>query len=175
MKFTFVRHGETDYNKERRAMGSTIDRSLNKRGREQARETAQALNTSPDLILSSPLKRAHETAEIIGDILSVSVNVDERLQERSYGSLAGKSWEEVEEATGRPIASQEFDFKKWGGESANDVRGRLREFVEDVRKEYPGKSLLVVCHGGVIKQFYFVVGVRNDSHVAHGALHEFEL
>ena len=90
-----ARHGETDWNREGRWQGGS-DTSLNERGREQARELAQQLD-SVDAIYSSDLARAAETAAIIAGTLGVEVRVDPRLRERSFGDWEGLNAEEIEQ------------------------------------------------------------------------------
>ena len=68
MKIYFVRHGETDWNKDRKIQGQ-VNISLNEFGRHLARETAKGLKEIPfDVCFTSPLDRARETAEIILDL-----------------------------------------------------------------------------------------------------------
>src|SRR5207247_2386425 len=84
-----VRHGETDLNKEGRLQGYT-DISLNETGRLQAEKAANTLTRSNiDLIISSHLKRAHETAEIISKSTGAKIQIDENLKEKNYGEGEG--------------------------------------------------------------------------------------
>ena len=99
MKIYAIRHGETDWNKLKKAQGQT-DIELNKNGINQAlqaKEIIQKLDI--DLVIASPLKRARKTAEIICDG-KFDIIFDTRLQERSFGKFEGTSsdemlWEEL--------------------------------------------------------------------------------
>ncbi len=94
MKVFFVRHGETVANTEGVAAGGTIDTPLTEKGKEQARVTASLLNNRkvyPDVILSSTLSRAKDTALIIAEEIGFRKEVitDQLLNERNLGELAG--------------------------------------------------------------------------------------
>src|SRR3989344_3782639 len=85
----FVRHGETDWNVQKRTQGQSGNAPLNETGRAQAASAAKVLKAYPiDLVISSDLARAKETAEIIARETGVEVSFDERLCERNYGVLA---------------------------------------------------------------------------------------
>src|SRR6185437_6606991 len=89
-----VRHGETDWNAERRYQGHA-DVPLNDRGVEQARELAEQLaGERIDAIYSSDLSRAHATAEIVGERLGVPVVTDPDLREIDVGAVEGLTFEE---------------------------------------------------------------------------------
>ena len=96
-----VRHGETDWNRQRRIQGLT-DIPLNDAGREQARETGSVLGRRPfDGIFSSPLGRALETARIIaGEVGLPEPGVIDALAERNYGEAEGMGFDEIERRTG---------------------------------------------------------------------------
>lgn len=89
MKFYFIRHGETDWNKEKRLQGRT-DIPLNETGRQQARDALKKIiPLNLDLIVSSPLIRAKETALIINETLRLPIHFDDRLVERCFGKIEG--------------------------------------------------------------------------------------
>ena len=93
--FYFIRHGQTDWNLEGRMQGRT-DIPLNETEREQARAAIlYSKNLNIDLIVSSPLKRAFETAEIIGQALNLKVETHQDLQERHFGSNEGRLTSEI--------------------------------------------------------------------------------
>ena len=84
-----VRHGQTDWNLEKKTQGHT-DISLNDNGREQALRVSDLLrNYKIDKIYSSDLLRASETAEIINKCLNLNIILDNRLREINYGDLEG--------------------------------------------------------------------------------------
>jgi 2,3-bisphosphoglycerate-dependent phosphoglycerate mutase len=149
-----TRHGETDWNAERRWQGNS-DPPLNERGREQARELA-ALLDGVDVVYSSDLARACETAEIIAERLGLEVRLDPRLRERSFGAWEGKTWDELEErhaeALGRWQAGETHGAED--SEPYEDFSGRVESFLEDVLRKHPAERVLVVGHGGSIRAIH---------------------
>lgn len=138
-----IRHGETDWNADERTQGST-DIPLNDTGRAQAQATARALEAeSWDTIVSSPLGRAFETAEIIAGVLGVTrIGTDPRLVERDYG-----------EAEGVGIADRDrlFPDKQIpGAEPWEAVQERMLTALTDVAERFPGRRVIVVSHGAAI-------------------------
>ncbi|MBR5474123.1 MAG: histidine phosphatase family protein, partial [Lachnospiraceae bacterium] len=96
MKVYLVRHGETDWNLVRRIQGNA-DIPLNEKGRAVARATAEAIKEMPiDVIFSSPLVRARETAEILVAGRGMEVQVDSRLKEIAFGEFEGITWKEID-------------------------------------------------------------------------------
>ena len=147
-----VRHGETDWNSERRWQGHT-DRPLNERGREQARALGAELSDRPvDAIYSSDLLRARETAEILAAELGLDVRVDAGLREVDVGSWSGLAHGEIE-------ASDPDGFRRWQeggkgweqGESYEEMGERVVEAVLGIAAEHPEQTLVVVSHGGSIR------------------------
>ena len=95
MKFYIIRHGQTDWNKKGKIQGKT-DIELNEEGIEQAREATKKLeNCDIDVIISSPLKRARKTAEIINETKNVPIIFKEELEERGFGEFEGKIRKEI--------------------------------------------------------------------------------
>jgi len=130
MKIFIVRHGETDSNKLRFLQGQKIDDSLNQEGIRQVNELAEGLKTQHyDVIFASPLKRAFETAQIIAKGRNLAIHTSEKIKERDYGSLSGKTWEELDTETGSEPGTlrkkdfeQQYDYRPYGGESVEDVK-----------------------------------------------------
>lgn len=97
MKLYIIRHGETDWNKEKRLQGQS-DTQLNEYGIELARITGEALkDVHFDYIFSSPLKRAYKTAELIRMDRPVKIITDDRLKEICFGVNEGVSSELITE------------------------------------------------------------------------------
>lgn len=180
MKFLFVRHGETDSNKTWVLMGQGVDESLNEEGIKQVEDLALKLNDDFDMIFSSSLKRALETANILNNRFGKPLEIKEELRERHFGSLSGKSWEEVGMLTGEDIEdmkkrdlSQAYDYRRYGGESTSDVTVRLEKFINSVRSK-PYKKILVVTHGGIIRLAYKVFKNEGIVGITNTSIHEFE-
>ncbi|HEY9476174.1 MAG TPA: histidine phosphatase family protein [Mycobacteriales bacterium] len=157
-----VRHGETDWNVAGRLQGRE-DIPLNARGREQARLSGQALcATGWDLILTSPLIRAAETARIIAEIAAVPRVVEvPDLVERDYGMASGLTRAEKH--------ARFFDGVVPGEEDRASARDRsLAVLVSWVDRHRDGR-ILVVTHGGVISALLTAVS-RGAVVVAPGSL-----
>ncbi|MCX6712722.1 MAG: histidine phosphatase family protein [Candidatus Vogelbacteria bacterium] len=157
MKIYLVRHGETDSNKNHIHMGR-IDEPLNENGINQANIVADEFKDGKiDLIFCSPLKRATQTARIIGKRINVPVIEQEELFERDYGELSGSSYDYFKTTlvNGRSLfeadLAQEYDYRPYGGESVEDVKQRLGRFVSEIKEQYSDKKILVVAHGGILK------------------------
>ncbi len=180
MKLYVVRHGETAENAQGILCGQRIDSPLNDIGIAQAKETAKILQHYKfDAVYCSPLKRAQQTAEIIVKNTDYVVILDDRLRERDYGNLTGKSWAanfgEAAEKYRRLDIEQKFDYRVYGGESAGDVWGRLNSFLNDLRKkEY--RSVLLVAHGGVLKSLKkHLSGEAYKDAPVNASVNEFEV
>ncbi len=141
-----TRHGQTDWNIQKRVQGRH-DEPLNEMGLHQAEETKNSLlNTKIDIIICSPLKRAKQTAEIINEGRNIPIVYDDRIAEREFGEFEGKQ-------------TKDFDFKGfWDyykneqyqrAENIQSFFERIDGFLKDIIKEYQGKNVLVVAHGGV--------------------------
>lgn len=144
MKVKFVRHGETDLNEPVRRMQGISNYDLNINGIRQAEITRDKLaNEEFDIIISSPLKRARHTAEIINEVKNIPLIFDDRLIERNYGKLEG-------EVFNKEYCNLDYDFERVDGESIDKYVARLKEFILDVKKKYQDKKVLVVAHNGII-------------------------
>ncbi|UOQ89235.1 histidine phosphatase family protein [Agromyces endophyticus] len=139
-----VRHGETDWNVERRIQGRT-DIPLNETGRRQAAQVGAELAESTwDAVYASPLSRAAETAELISGALGVPVqgHVD-ALAERSYGVLEG-----LDHAGRTAVEAQAATIE--GLETRSAVIERSSAALAEIAAAHPGGRVVVVSHGGVI-------------------------
>jgi probable phosphoglycerate mutase len=163
-----VRHGETDWNQQRRIQGLT-DIPLNDTGREQARATGRLLSRrSWDGVFTSPLSRAFETASIIADELGLPAPTTiDALVERNYGEAEGMNFLEVERRypnrSGVP-----------GQESREDVVARVLPALRELAVTHPDQALVVVSHGGAIRSVLTAVQPES-SHgmITNGSIHSF--
>lgn len=146
-----VRHGQTDWNLEGRCQGR-IDIELNASGIEQAKKIRDELKKIKfDIVFSSPLKRAYETAKIISNN---DIIIDDRIIERSNGKLEGKLKTDFKE--GFDFAY--FDETKYEIEPLFDFKERINNFLSEVMLKHKNKNILIVTHAGVsiyIKCFLF--------------------
>lgn len=145
MKLLITRHGQTDWNVQKKVMGR-CDEPLNEKGFEQAIETRnKLLNEKIDLIICSPLKRAKQTADVI-NVKNIPVIYDDRLIERDFGEFEG-------------LETKDFDFhgfwdyyKNNNYKSAENIQvffKRVYDFLDDIIEKYHDKNILIVAHGGV--------------------------
>ncbi|MDQ0103418.1 putative phosphoglycerate mutase [Paenarthrobacter nicotinovorans] len=143
--FALVRHGQTDWNAERRLQGAT-DVPLNDVGRGQARDAVAFLSGQQwDTVVSSPLSRAAETAEIIANGLGLSVaRLVPDLTERSFGAAEGLQ-------AGPELEALRIPGGFRGGESDDDAAARGIAALESLAQEFAGKRVLVVAHGTLIR------------------------
>lgn len=143
MRLFMIRHGQTDWNLERRVQGRT-DIPMNETGFYQVRHAALRLTGIHwDCICTSPLLRARESAGVLKEILGVSnIYVIEDLQERELGVLNGVVWDYNE----RGSLPKEAE----GMESQEDAAIRLERVLEKVRNEHAGENVLLVSHGSLL-------------------------
>jgi probable phosphoglycerate mutase len=149
-----VRHGETDWNRDRRWQGHA-DTPLNERGREQARTLADEL-AAEDVaaVYSSDLSRARETAEIIAARLGRPVEVDARLREVDVGGWSGLTMTEIDDRFPEEVAlwrSEDPRHTFDGGESYTAMGERVVVAVEEIAGRHPGEQVVVVLHGGPVR------------------------
>lgn len=145
-----IRHGETDWNASGRLQGRE-DIELNKAGRKQALMVAGYLLKSDwDLIITSPLKRASESARIIASQLSLPEPVIiDQLHERDYGEASGMLPDE------RRLRYPDGKFP--GQEDFEDLRKRAMNTISEIVSKYPGKRIIVVSHGAWINSVLYSV------------------
>jgi broad specificity phosphatase PhoE len=144
--FYFIRHGESEGNAAGRFTGQT-DSPLTERGRRQAQAIANELaSVKFDRIVSSDLSRTRDTADAIANRQGLRVEVFPELREIDVGDRTGKPFDE---ARGLPNWSDD-GFVAWpGGETLDEVVTRVLGAIERLTRESPGKTILVVGHGGV--------------------------
>jgi probable phosphoglycerate mutase len=153
-----ARHGETDWNRDRRWQGHT-DVALNEAGRRQARELAEALrDTGLSHAHTSDLSRARETAEILAAALGLSeVSVDAGLRERAFGVFEGLTEGECVQRFPEQWAAYRSDLRRPppGGEEYEAVATRMREAMTRLLAEPKSATgaQVVVSHGGAIRAF----------------------
>ncbi|MEB2357151.1 histidine phosphatase family protein [Bacillus pumilus] len=137
-----VRHGETDWNAAKRIQGRT-DIPLNDTGKWQAEQTGLYLKDAHwDVVISSPLIRAKETAHLILKHVDAPLVIMDDFIERDYGDAEGMSFEERQKL---------FPNKQYPNmEPLETIQDRMVEGIEKVRAAYPNQQVLIVAHGAAI-------------------------
>jgi 2,3-bisphosphoglycerate-dependent phosphoglycerate mutase len=152
-----VRHGETAWNVDTRLQGQ-LDIPLNQRGREQARLAAATLvEDAPDVIYSSDLSRALETAQAVAALSGQPIVTDTGLRERHFGRWEGHTYAEVEQRW--PVESESWrrrdpDFGPPDGETLQGFFERCVATLTRIASAHSGQTVLLVAHGGVLDCFY---------------------
>ena len=152
MMVHLVRHGQSVWNQQRRLQGQSPGVPLTDLGRDQARDAARrllALVRRDAPVWSSDLQRATETAEIIAGVLGGPIHYDQRLREQHYGILQGRLTADLH---AEPVP-EGLDITKvrWGGgESVEQVYGRVRSFLCDLART-GAREAVVVSHGDTIR------------------------
>ncbi len=171
--FYIVRHGETDWNKKKLLQGHT-DTPLNETGELQAQEVAKTLkHIAFDFAFSSDLMRAKRTVEIITLEQKLAVATTERLRERHFGDLEGKSTKDFFailrslEGLAHTVRSK---YKLSAHiESDEEAATRVITFLRETAVASPGKTILVGTHGGVMRTVLLHLGhlsyEDSDTHI----------
>lgn len=150
-EIVLVRHGETDWNAERRVQGHA-DPSLNERGREQARVLAQTMNGETfDAVYSSDLRRARETADILVGAAGLPPVLDPDLREAEMGSWSGLTVDDIQHRFPEQWARRRAGEQGHDGETRAEVAERVLAAMRRIATAHPGGRVLVVSHGGAIR------------------------
>ena len=158
-RFCLVRHGETDWNAARRLQGYT-DIPLNARGLAQANQMAKALKRAHfqfDVLYTSDLQRAKQTAQAIEHLYSVSAISHSLLKERHLGALQGLTTSEaplLEPALWQAHLSRDIHQELRGGESILQFADRIKNALDHIKRQHSGKTILLVSHGGALDMMY---------------------
>jgi probable phosphoglycerate mutase len=162
----YIRHGETDWNREARLQGQR-EIPINANGRAQARASGDILrdliarepHTELDFV-SSPLGRARETMEIVRASLGLDLKAyrtDERITEISFGSWEGFTLEELRRILPDTVEARErdkWDFAPPGAESYAAMSRRVRGWYDELKRD-----TVAVAHGGVLRGLIVQLGI----------------
>lgn len=163
---TLLRHGESEGNSSGLLQGQS-DYPLTSSGVDQARTLAvywKSIDTKFDLIVTSPLLRAAQTAEIISNHLHIPIEFDPAWKERDFGRLQGSKLDEIDHLEPRVDFFHPFDPIGGNGESQLDLYIRASRALQKIIRRPPG-SYLIVSHGGILnKALYFIMGITPQGH-----------
>jgi probable phosphoglycerate mutase len=164
-RLCLVRHGQTDWNVERRIQGQT-DVPLNATGVAQAEALASVLAQGyprPQVVYSSDLQRARATAERLAAALDLPVQTLPALRERHFGFFEGLTGAEAKarypEAHAR-YSAREMDFDLQGGETLHRFAARVMTGLRPTLLQHASATVLAVSHGGVLDLLYRVATGR---------------
>lgn len=154
MRLILARHGETESNRERLALGRQ-DIPLNDTGRLQAQALARCLKDVPlAAVYSSPLRRAYDTAQAIAGAHDLPVEVDEGLAEMDVGEMDGRSLDEMREIHGdflrRWLGPEAATLRMPGGESLQEVQDRAWDALRRIAERHPDDVVCAVSHNFTI-------------------------
>lgn len=158
-KIIFVRHGETDFNKNKLYFGR-LNPPLNENGRKQVEETVEKIKKiNYDNIYSSPLLRTSQSANIL-NYLNKDIKFDDRLMELDFGVVEGMTLKEIEKKYPyflNEMNNNWLNFNYLNGESPNQMFERVIDFLKTL--DY-SKNNLIVAHWGTINSAisYFLTG-----------------
>ncbi len=148
-----IRHGVTDWNRDRRLMGSR-EVPLSSDGVLQSKAAALALSQIPvGEIISSPALRAVQTAEIIGNLFHADITRDPRLGDLKLGKWEGMTYDEAAQTPEyKRLQTNLLRERLPGGEDLTQVRDRATAAVEQALRDAPaGESLVIVSHASILR------------------------
>lgn len=146
MDILFVRHGQTDWNVQKKVQG-LANIELNETGINQAENARELLEKENiDLIICSPLKRTIQTANIINKNKKIELIIDDRIIERDFGEFEGVNKEEFNFGD---FWSYDKNIKYKNAENIQKFFKRVYAFLDDLNQKYSDKKILLVSHGGV--------------------------
>jgi broad specificity phosphatase PhoE len=150
-----ARHGESDWNRERRWQGHA-DRPLTERGSEQARALAERLaHIELDAVYASDLQRARDTGAVVAESQQLELQVVPELREVDVGAWSGLTRPEAEERFPEGFEHWRAGFPGWeDGETYEAMTDRVLGAVERIAAGHEGGRLLVVSHGGPIRAMH---------------------
>jgi len=168
-KFIMVRHGESEGNRERRFTISS-EVGLTELGLLQAHEVSRRIARlfKPQVVVSSPFRRARQTSEIIAKALNLPIETVHDLHERDLGCLKGHSYDDLRAQVLKDPSydpARGWSWKPEGGESYEDVRERVMAAVDQLLRRYPRDEVVVVSHGGVMLSVW--AHITGQWHGAH--------
>lgn len=175
MKLYVARHGQTVWNAQNKVCGVT-DVELTEEGIEQAEKLADIVPDNIDVIITSPLKRAIETGKIVAEKNNIPMYIEELLFEQNYGIYEGIDRKDSQFLNNK----RNFAYRYPDGESMMQVAYRIYGFIDKIKKEYQGKNVLLISHGGVCRiiRTYFIDMTNEEFFnytLKNGELEEYEL
>ncbi len=166
MKMLLIRHGQTQGNAGQLLHGRT-DLPLSDLGRLQAAAMGKRVHEEfqLDAIVSSPLKRAHETASQIAARFGLPIDIEPDLQEMDFGDLEGHTLAEVmaryPDLAARSLDPHSGDLRWPNGESRLEIQVRVTSAFERITTSFDGRCVAIVAHNGILGRY--LAPLRNVS------------
>lgn len=162
MNLYLVRHGETEWNKMKKFQGQ-LNSDLTEIGIEQAKALGKYLEKEKinfDIIYSSPLERAYDTAKLIKN--DFEIITDERLMEMAFGKWEGMDVDLIKEKSYENFDnffhnSDKYNHVPHEAESFESLEKRVKDFLDDIKNKHKDKNVLVVSHGVTLKIFVKII------------------
>ena len=174
IKLYIARHGQNEDNAQGILNGHR-DLPLTELGRQQARELGQGIRAAGlqfDVVYSSPLSRAYETASIAAEIASLPAPIKyDGIIERDFGVMTGQAIARIEELCAPDILKTDvvtYFLSPEGAETFDDLLSRGREVLDDMRRRHEGQKVLLVCHDNIGKMIYAAATGKNWREVLSG-------
>lgn len=176
--FYIIRHGESEGNVKHILQGQ-IDFPLTPQGEAQALERSQSLQHIPfDMVFSSDLLRAHKTAKILAEERNLTVAVTKALRERCFGKFEGIS-DDVLTEEARAIFDRWYQMTddQWmkhridsQAETGEEIVYRFMRFIREIAVSHPGKTVLAVSHGDIMRNMLIHLGWGTRDGLGRGAI-----
>jgi broad specificity phosphatase PhoE len=183
MKIYFVRHGKTPSNKLKRIMSRSNDESLDNDGLSEVRQVIsdKANDMDYDIVFSSTLKRASETAAEFANFKKAPLHHNEDIIELEFGKLSNKTWEEISTITDGKLnyeiwkSVMGFDLSPYGGETKDAAVNRVKRFIQYLKTNHANSKPLVVTHGGVLRTLNGLYPEYKSDGFKNASIHIFEV
>lgn len=168
-----VRHGETDLNSQER-YGGQMNVPLNETGLKQAKILAEKIKEIEfDIMISSPLLRAVQTAQVISEMCDIPYSINKSFIERNLGVYEGLTNQEIQfqypDLFVRNVTRQ-IDDAPTGGETIRQFDNRILEAVKQLKNQYPCHNVLLITHGFVIRHIHRIV-----NHLSYDEMYDFKI
>lgn len=173
------RHGETPWNIERRIQGQhSAAPGLTELGHRQAQRLAGRLATAGvDVLVSSDLTRALETARHVAQTVSREPQLDWRWREMNLGRWQGLTFEEVNEQWPDEVAALKLgeDNPRGGGDTSAGFRARSVAAMHDLAQQHRGQTVAVITHGGNVRACLLAAGIIDKERSSEAVIHNASL
>jgi probable phosphoglycerate mutase len=175
-----LRHGVTELNRDKRVSGQTLDVPLLPEGHRQGEEARQRFVGTPlDVVISSPLARAIQTAEIVTGFPREAMEIDPLATERSFGRMEGLTRAEVEsrfpEVRYLQIGHVGYSLNPPDGEPFPALHDRARRFLQRLLERHRGRRILISSHQTFLQQLHGVLRDLGPFEALHNDILNFEL